>query len=134
MFKDIDNIPNVLGVNNAISPNLGNIKPAAISDPKPRCGCKSNVTTVSSPSLPVLPLSIKSDNTSNYYNAMTHPIKYSSVFDEIGYDTDDSDEDDTSDHATVDINVTFDYMTHVYVSSIAVIGLYALYRLINKSR
>ena len=62
------------------------------------------------------------------------PSTYGSVFDEIGYGADDSNEDDRADHAKVDLNVTFDYMTHVYMSSISVIGLYALYRLINKTR
>jgi hypothetical protein len=64
------------------------------------------------------------------------PTTYGAVFDEIGYGADDSDidEDDRADRTKVDLNVTFDYMTHVYMSSIAVIGLYALYRLINKTR
>jgi len=30
--------------------------------------------------------------------------------------------------------VKFDYMTHLYISSLAVIGLFALYRLIHKVR
>ena len=135
MFKDIDNIPNVSGLNTNVSPSLGNSNAVGTSDPMPRCGCKSNVATVSNSTLTMLPFSITSDNNSKYYSAMNiPPSTYGSAFDEIGYGADDSNEDDRADHAKVDLNVTFDYMTHVYMSSISVIGLYALYRLINKTR
>lgn len=133
MFKGLDYTPNVSSVNNNIAPtSLGNSNEAK---PKPKsvCGCKNTVAAVSGSDAHQTPFAIVPNNKSGYYGAVNVlSDKNAAAFDELGQDSDDELQD--NDHQTVDLNVKFDYMTHVYISSLAVIGLFALYRLIQKVR
>ena len=133
MFKGLDYTPNVSSVNNNIAPmSLGNsneVKPK----PKSVCGCKNTVAAVSGSDVHQTPFSIVPNTKSGYYGAVNIVSdRNAAAFDELGPDSDDGQHE--NEHQTLDLNVTFDYMTHVYISSLAVIGLFTLYRLIQKVR
>jgi hypothetical protein len=130
MFKGIDYIPNVSSVNNNIAPmGLGNSNDVK-TKPKSVCGCKNTVAAVSGSVVSQTPFSIIPNNKSGYYGAVNVlPAKNATAFDELGSDGE-TELQDKSDEAPV----KFDYMTHLYISSLAVIGLFALYRLIHKVR
>lgn len=132
MFKGLDYMPNVSSVTNIAQTSLGNsneVKPK----PKSVCGCKNTVAAVSGSDVQQTPFSIIPNNKSGYYGAVNVlSDKTAAAFDELGADSNDELQD--NERQTVDLNVTFDYMTHVYISSLAVIGLFALYRLIQKVR
>ena len=130
MFKGLDYTPNVSSVNNNIAPmGLGNsneIKPK----PTSVCGCKNTVAAVSGSDARQTPFAIVPNNRSGYYGAVNVlSDKNAAAFDELGPDSE-SELHNKKDEAPV----KFDYMTHVYISSLAVIGLFALYRLIHKTR
>ena len=111
-----------LGNSNEIKP-----KPTSV------CGCKNTVAAVSGSDVRQTPFSIVPNTKSGYYGAVNiSSDKNAAAFDELGPDSDDDRPD--NEHQTLDLNVTFDYMTHVYISSLAVIGLFTLYRLIQKVR
>ena len=132
MFKGLDYTPNVSSVNNIAQTSLGNSNEV---NPKPKsvCGCKNTVAAVSGSDVHQTPFSIVPNTKSGYYGAVNIlSDKNAAAFDELG--TDSSDEMYDNEHQTIDLNVTFDYMTHVYISSLAVIGLFTLYRLIQKVR
>ena len=132
MFKGLDYMPNVSSVTNIAETSLGNsneVKPK----PKSVCGCKNTVAAVSGSDAHQTPFSIVPNTKSGYYGAVNIlSDKTAAAFDELGPDSNDELQD--NERQTVDLNVTFDYMTHVYISSLAVIGLCALYRLIQKVR
>ena len=132
MFKGLDYVPNVSSVTNIAETSLGNsneVKPK----PKSVCGCKNTVAAVSGSDAHQTPFAIVPNNKSGYYGAVNIlSDKTAAAFDELGADSNDELQD--NERQTVDLNVTFDYMTHVYISSLAVIGLFALYRLIQKVR
>lgn len=133
MFKVLDYTPNVSSINNNIAPmGLGNSN-GVKATPKSVCGCKNTVAAVSGSDVQQTPFAIVSNNESGYYGAVNIVSdKTASALDELGPESDD--EQYENEHQTVDLNVTFDYMTHVYISSLAVIGLFTLYRLIQKVR
>jgi hypothetical protein len=133
MFKGIDYIPNVSSVNNNIAPiNLGNSNDVK-AKPKSVCGCKNTVAAVSGSDVRQTPFSIVPNNQSGYYGAVNVlSDKKAAAFDELG--PVDGSELSENTGQTVEPPVKFDYMTHVYISSLAVIGLFALYRLIHKTR
>jgi hypothetical protein len=130
MFKGFDYIPNVSSVNTNIAPmGLGNSN-GVNATPKSVCGCKNTVAAVSGSDVRQTPFSIVPNNQSGYYGAVNVlSDKTSAAFDELGSDGD-SELNEQNDEAPV----KFDYMTHIYISSLAVIGLFALYRLIHKVR
>jgi hypothetical protein len=133
MFKGLDYMPNVSSVNNNIaSMSLGNSNE---NKPKPKsvCGCKNTVAAVSGSDAHQTPFAIVPNNKSGYYGAVNIlSDKNAAAFDELG--TDDGSEPSDNTSKKVVVPVKFDYMTHVYISSLAVIGLFALYRLIHKTR
>ena len=133
MFKGLDYTPNVSSVNNNIAPmGLGNSNENK-TKPKSVCGCKNTVAAVSESDSRQTPFAIVPNNKSGYYGAVdVLSDKNAAAFDELGPDS--NDELYENEHQTIDLNVTFDYMTHVYISSLAVIGLFTLYRLIQKVR
>jgi hypothetical protein len=133
MFKGIDYTPNVSSINNNIAPmGLGNSNENK-TKPKSVCGCKNTVAAVSGSDVHQTPFSLVANNKSGYYGAVNiSSDKNAAAFDELGPESDDEQYEKES--QTVDLNVTFDYMTHVYISSLAVIGLFTLYRLIQKVR
>jgi hypothetical protein len=133
MFKGLDYTPNVSSVNNNIAPmGLGNSNENK-TKPKSVCGCKNTVAAVSGSDVRQTPFSIVPNNQSGYYGAVNVlSDKNSAAFDELGPDEGTQLADNAS--QTVEAPVKFDYMTHVYISSLAVIGLFALYRLIHKTR
>ena len=132
MFKDNDNTPNAYLFQNAAPSSLGK-STGSISTVEPMCGCNHPVSSVSSDNVNHTPFTMVGGNNAQYYSALNvSPSKYDTVFDEIGYEGEDIQSDDP--RTTVDLNVNVDYMTHVYISSLAVIGLYALYRLIHRTR
>ena len=101
--------------------------------PKSVCGCKNTVAAVSGSDVRQTPFAIVPNNQSGYYGAVNVlSDKTAAAFDELGADDDSEPSDNAS--QTVEAPVKFDYMTHVYISSLAVIGLFALYRLIHKTR
>ena len=130
MFKGLDYTPNVSSVNNNIAPmGLGNSNDAKAT-PKSVCGCKNTVAAVSGSDAHHTPFAIVPNNKSGYYGAVdVLSDKNAAAFDELGPDSE-SEINNKKDEAPV----KFDYMTHVYISSLAVIGLFALYRLIHKTR
>jgi hypothetical protein len=130
MFKGLDYAPNVSSVNNNIAPiSLGNSNDAK-SKPKSVCGCKNTVAAVSGSDVRQTPFSIVPNTKSGYYGAVNVlSDTTASAFDELG-----PAEESELHNKTDEVPVKFDYMTHVYISSLAVIGLFALYRLIHKTR
>ena len=132
MFKGLEHTSNSSLVNNNIAPmGLGNSNEVK-TKPKPKsvCGCKNTVAAVSGSDTRQTPFSIVPNNQSGYYGAVNVlSDKNAAAFDELGSDGE-SELPAQSDEAPV----KFDYMTHVYISSLAVIGLFALYRLIHKTR
>ena len=133
MFKGLDYTPNVSSVNNNIAPmGLGNSNEVKAT-PKSVCGCKNTVAAVSGSDVHQTPFAIIPNNKSGYYGAVdVLSDKNAAAFDELG--SDDGSEPSENAGQTVEAPVKFDYMTHVYISSLAVIGLFALYRLIHKTR
>jgi hypothetical protein len=133
MFKGLDYTPNVSSVNNNIAPmGLGNSNENK-TKPKSVCGCKNTVAAVSGSDSRQTPFAIIPNNKSGYYGAVdVLSDKNAAAFDELG--SDDGSELSENTGQTVETPVKFDYMTHVYISSLAVIGLFALYRLIHKTR
>ena len=131
MFKNIDATPNQAFFTERSSTHLGKSKGGNVA-PGSHCGCNKNVSTVSTEQTKHNPFTLIADNKSGYYSAVNMSPSEYDVFDEIGYDENNSPDEET--HSKVDLNVTFDYMTHVYISSLAVIGLYALYRIIHRTR
>jgi hypothetical protein len=130
MFKGLDYIPNVSSVNNNIAPmGLGNSNENK-TKPKSVSGCKNTVAAVSGSVVRQTPFSIVPNNQSGYYGAVNVlSDKTATAFDELG-----SDGESELDEKNDEVPIKFDYMTHVYISSLAVIGLFALYRLIHKVR
>lgn len=130
MFKGIDYTPNVSSVNNNIAPmGLGNSNENK-TKPKSVCGCKNTVAAVSGSDARQTPFAIVPNNKSGYYGAVNAlSDTNAAAFDELG-PAEESELHNKKDEAPV----KFDYMTHVYISSLAVIGLFALYRLIHKTR
>ena len=129
MFKDNDNTPNAYLFQNAAPSSLGK-STGSLSKVEPMCGCNHPVSSVSSDNVNH-PFTMVGGNNAQYYSALNvSPSKYETVFDEIGYEGQ-VDGDTRSNKA---LNAQPDYMTHVFVSSFAVIGLYALYRLIHRTR
>lgn len=101
--------------------------------PKSVCGCKNTVAAVSGSDVRQTPFSIVTNNKSGYYGAVdVLSDKNAAAFDELG--PADGSEPSELHNKTDEAPVKFDYMTHVYISSLAVIGLFALYRLIHKVR
>jgi hypothetical protein len=132
MFKGLDCTPNVSSVNNIALTSLGNLNEVK-SNPKSVSGCKNTVAAVSGSDVRQTPFSIVPNTKSGYYGAVNiSSDKNAAAFDELGPESDDEQYENES--QTVNLNVTFDYMTHVYISSLAVIGLFTLYRLIQKVR
>ncbi len=133
MPKGLDYIPNVSSVNNNIAPmGLGNSNENKIK-PKSVCGCKNTVAAVSGSDIHQTPFAIVANNNSEYYGAVNIlSDKNATAFDELG--SDDGTEESNNTDKQVGTIVKFDYMTHVYISSLAVIGLFALYRLTQKAR
>ena len=98
--------------------------------PKSVCGCKNTVAAVSGSDVRQTPFSIVTNNKSGYYGVVNVlSDKNAAAFDELG-----SDGESELDEKNDEVPVKFDYMTHLYISSLAVIGLFALYRLIHKVR
>ena len=128
MFKNIDATPNQGFFKEISSTDLGKSKGANVA-PGSHCGCNKSVSTVSTEQIKHTPFTLVADNNAGYYNAINMSPSEYDVFDEIGYG-----DNNSPNHSKVDLNVTFDYMTHVYISSLAVIGLYALYRIIHRTR
>lgn len=133
MFKGLEHTSNISSVNNIAPLSLGNsneVKPK----PKSVCGCKNTVAAVSGSDSRQTPFAIIiPNNKSGYYGAVdVLSDKNAAAFDELG--SDDGSEPSENAGQTVETPVKFDYMTHVYISSLAVIGLFALYRLIHKTR
>ena len=132
MFKGRDYTPNVSVNNNIASMGLGNSNENKTT-PKSVCGCKNTVAAVSGSDVRQTPFSIVPNNKSGYYGAVNvSSDKNAAAFDELG--SDDGSEPSENASQMVGEPVKFDYMTHVYISSLAVIGLFALYRLIHKTR
>lgn len=129
MFNGLDYTPNVSSVNNIAPTNLGNSNDAK-TKPKSVCGCKNTVAAVSGSDVRQTPFAIVPNNKSGYYGAVdVLSDKNAAAFDELGPDG-----EPELHNKTDEAPVKFDYMTHVYISSLAVIGLFALYRLIHKTR
>lgn len=132
MFKDNNNTPNAYLFQN-VAPSLLGKSTGSISTVEPMCGCNHPVSSVSSKKVNHIPFIMVGGNNAQYYSALNiPPSKNDTVFDEIGYEGGNIQSDDQD--ATVGTNVQFDYKTHIYISSLAVIGLYALYRLIHRTR
>jgi|Laugrespbdmm15sd_2_1035082.scaffolds.fasta_scaffold13673_1 hypothetical protein len=132
MFKGLDYTPNVSSVNNVAPSSLGNSKENK-TKPKSVCGCKNTVAAVSGSDVHQTPFAIVPNNKSGYYGAVNVlSDKNVAAFDELGPDEGTKLADNAS--QTDEAPVKFDYMTHVYISSLAIIGLFALYRLIHKTR
>ena len=130
MFKGIDYIPNVSSVNNNIAQTILGTSNENKTTPKSVCGCKNTVAAVSGSDVHHTPFALVVNDKSGYYGAVNVVSdKNAAAFDELG-----SDDDSENTDKIVRTNVKFDYMTHVYISSLAVIGLFALYRLIHKTR
>jgi hypothetical protein len=130
MFKGIDYIPNVSSINTNIAPmGLGNSN-GVKATPKSVCGCKNTIAAVSGSDVRQTPFAIVPNNKSGYYGAVNVlSDKKAAAFDELG-----SDGESELNEQNDEVPVKFDYMTHIYISSLAVIGLFALYRLIHKTR
>ena len=129
MFTQIDNIPNASLFNNK-QVSLGNSN-IVHNKPEPTCGCKHTFTAVSDNSNnTIAPSTIIPNGTSGYSVVSMSPEKYAEAFDEVeqidpAFETLTNKQTAPQDHQ---------YIPHLYVSALSVIGLFALYRIIHKTQ
>jgi hypothetical protein len=132
MFKQIDNTPNIY-LYSDIAPSLGTTTP---NQPKPRSGCTDKVSSFSETQRPITSTTIV-DNGKYGYDTLSSSDLYASAFDEFGPpDVNDTESDLLVDNEKpVDPNeYKVNLITHIYVGSLSIIGLFALYRMIQKTR
>jgi hypothetical protein len=132
MFNQIDNIPNTSLYNQAPQ-NLGTNTNTA-TQIKPHCEYSNKVASFSETENPITPTTII-NNGNNGYDTISLASRYASAFDELGYPDDEDNAELLDNKKPVDPN---EYManlvTHIYVGSLSIIGLFALYRMIQKTR
>lgn len=133
MFNQIDNIPNTSLYNKAHH-NLGTNTNTS-TQTKPLGECSDKVASFSETENPITSTTII-NNGKNGYDAISLASRYASAFDEFGPPEVDKDNSELLDNKKpVDPN---EYManlvTHIYIGSLSIIGLFALYRMIQKTR
>lgn len=136
MFKQIDNIPNAYLYNDIAPLSLG-ASAHTVTQTKPHSESDEKVASFSETERPITSATIV-DNGNNGYDTLSSSHLYASAFDEFGppYDVNDTESDLFADNKKrVDPNeYKVNFITHIYVGSLSVIGLFALYRLIQKTR
>lgn len=140
MFKQIDNIPNTYLFND-ISPLSLGTSTNIVNKPKPSCGCTESFASFSETERPVKS-TIIIENKLAGYDTLSSSDLYATAFDEFGP----PDVNDTESDLLVDTNAAdkkqhvdpneykVNLITHIYVGSLSIIGLFALYRMIQKTR
>lgn len=132
MFNQIDNIPNTSLYNKAHH-NLGtNTNTSTLI--KPLGECSDKVASFSETENPITSTTIINNGKNGYDTILAS--RYASAFDEFGPPEMDEDNSKLLDNKkTVDPNVYMaNLVTHIYVGSLSIIGLFALYRMIQKTR
>jgi len=135
MFKQIDNIPNTYLFNDVDSLHNGT-SIYNVSEIKPRPGCTNKVSAFSETKRPIISTAIV-NNGKNGYDTISSLDLYASAFDELG----EPDMDDKIDELSpnnkkkmVPEEYKINLIKHIYVGSISIIGLFALYRILQKTR
>jgi len=141
VFKQIDNTP-VANLFNDIAPmSLG--KSGNIINPKPRCGCKEAFEQLSDQDPIATPTTIVDNGNNGFDTLNVSPEQYASAFDEIGYTANIVEEEPEYkikyptkrvEEENISAKGMSSYITNVYVGSLSLIGLFALYRLVHKTR
>lgn len=140
MFKQIDNIPNAYLYNDIAPLSLG-ASAHTVTQTKPHSESDEKVASFSETERPITSATIV-DNGNNGYDTLSSSDIYASAFDEFGppYDVNVTEsnvliEPNADNKKRVDPNeYKVNFITHIYVGSLSVIGLFALYRLIQKTR
>jgi hypothetical protein len=136
MFKTIDNIPNTYLFNDVDSLHNGSSIYNNVSQIKPRPGCTNKVSSFSETKSPIVSTTLV-NNGQNGYDTISSTNLYASAFDELG----EPDMDDKMDELSPANNkkvppeeYKVNLSTHIYIGSISIIGLFALYRMLQKTR
>lgn len=139
MFKQIDNIPNTYLYNDIAPLSLG-ASAHNINQTKPRSGCSEQFSSFSETDRPITSTTIVQNGNSGY-DTLSSSELYANAFDEFGP----SEGNDSGSELLVDKNADnkktlnpneykVNFITHLYVGSLSIIGLFALYRIIHKTR
>lgn len=134
MFKPIDNTPNTFSMNHIAPASLGKSYDV-MKPPKPNCGCKNTVASVSGKDARSVHTTIVENGVSGYDILSVSPDIYAATLGELvplePYEHNEEPKQTKQKEHPQYANVM---ITHFYITSISIIGLYALYRLIHKTR
>ena len=139
-YKSLDNIPTANLFLDIVPTSLGTSETGI--KPKAMCGCKETFATINNTSNQVTPNTIITNENNGYDVLNISPQLHKVAFDELGPIGEGENEDEvetTSDSEDENEDVKpqqyqFDTLTNIYIGSLSVIGLFALYRLIQKTR
>lgn len=135
MFNPIDNIPNTYLFNDVDSLHNGS-SIYNVSQIKPRPGSTNKVSAFSETKSPIVSTTII-NNGQNGYDTISSSNMDAYVFDELGeLDIDDKNDKLLPDNKKKMIPEEYkvNLITHIYIGSISIIGLFALYRMLQKTR
>lgn len=134
MFKPIDNTPNTITMKH-IAPTCLGKSYDAMKPPKPNCGCKNTVASVSGKDARSVHTTIVENGVSGYDILSISPDIYAVTFDEL-VPLEPYENKEEPKHAKQMEHPQYanTMITHFYITSVSIIGLYALYRLIHKTR
>ena len=139
MFKTIDNIPNTYLYNDIAPLSLGSSTNAE-TKPKPTSVCSESFSSFSENNHEVKSAVIVENKLAGYDTLSSSDI-YADAFDELGEPDINTIESEVLINGNTDNKKTLDtneykknFITHIYVGSLSIIGLFALYRMIQKTR
>jgi len=128
-YKPFDNAPVANLFLDIMPAGLGTSEP--VSKPKSVCGCKESFSNITDTSNQVNPTTIVENDNNGYDTLNMSPDLHALAFDELGPDEVAKPMDDNK---TKPLNNSYNFITNIYVGSLSIIGLFALYRLIHKTR
>lgn len=134
MFRPIDNTPNTYSKIHIAPVSLGK-SGDVIKAPKPSCGCKNTVASVSGKDACPVHTTIVENGMSGYDILSVSPDIYAATLGElVPIEPYQHFEEQKQSKQKEHPQYANTMITHFYITSVSIIGLYALYRLIHKTR